>query len=128
MSDVEIEVTERSRKVVVDGRDLSGAVYSLDFHAEPGRDPRLELRLNIRDVSRLGAANVEVHLDPTCASYLESAGWTPPPGVGSVLDRDADGCPCERKDVSRYDAEPETILGRIVPTCPMHGVNRKAAA
>lgn len=53
-----------------------------------------------------------------CAFDLNAEVGRPP---RMELQRDADGCPCEHKDVSRTGAEPETILGRTVPTCPMHG-------
>jgi hypothetical protein len=86
----------------------------------------LEIELAIYDTTSFGAAHMEVHLDPTSIGYLERAGWTPPPGQPSMLDRDKDGCPCEKKDVGWPSDDPdkqETILGRTVPTCPVHGVS-----
>lgn len=123
MSEVEIEVGTNGLggKVVIDGHDIAQTVQGFNITAEVGRITRLELDLGIRDVTRFGSPHVQVHLDPTGAAYLERAGWTPPPGQRSVLQRNQDGCPCERKDVTVDEDKPQSILGRTVPTCPVHG-------
>jgi hypothetical protein len=126
MSEVEIEIGKNGLggKVVVDGHDLAGSVQGFTVHGQVGRNTRLELDLGVRDRTRFGSPHVQVDLDPTTVEYLERAGWTPPPGQPSALDRDEDGCPCEKKDVGWPRAKQKTILGRTVPTCPVHGVER----
>ena len=132
MSKVHIEVSPNGRggKVIIDGHDIAKSVQGLTVRSEVGHPTRLELDLWAHDVTTFDAKQVQVLIDPTVAGYLERAGWTPPPGVESVLDRDEHGCPCERVDVGWTADDPddqEKILGRTVPTCPVHGVNRKAS-
>jgi hypothetical protein len=126
MSDVEIEIgpSAYDGKVIVDGHDIAKAVRSIRIDAEVGYQTTVRLGLAVADVTKLSSAHAEVLIADSAAEYLERAGWTPPPGVPSVLPRRDDGCPCEWKDVSGPGTdpdEPELILGRVVPTCPVHG-------
>lgn len=133
MSTVHIELGPKSRdgKIVIDGYDIAGTVQGFHLSAEANRTPRLELDLRVHDVTTFESPHAQVLIDPTAAGFLERAGWTPPPGQASVLERDADGCPCERHTwwelpsgemvkESTAGAERKTILGRTVPTCPVH--------
>lgn len=128
MSHVHIEVSPNGRdgKVVIDGHDIAKSVTGFNISAEVGHRTRLELDLNVRDVTTFESEHVRVLVDPTAAGYLERAGWTPPPGVESVLERDKHGCPCEK---IMWQGRPETakVLGRTVPTCPIHGVDVRRA-
>lgn len=132
MSSVHIEVSPdgRNGKVVIDGHDIAQSVQGFTVHSRVGHVTQLELSLRALDVTTFEAAHVQVLIDSTTAEYLERAGWTPPPGTRSVLSRRADGCPCEQVDVglpTDDPAEQKTILGRTVPTCPVHGVNARRA-
>lgn len=122
MSTVHIELHPYTTagKIVIDGHDIAASVRALRFDAHAGRTAQLQLDLALHDTTRLGSAHVQVHLDPTTAEWLERAGWTPPPGVASVLVRREDGCPCQRVHAG---GTAEFILGRIVPTCPVHGAD-----
>lgn len=126
--------------IVVDGQDITGEVtgFTLTAEARPGIPPRLELDLRVHDVTTFEAPHVQVLINPTTAAYLERAGWTPPPGERSVLTRRADDCPCEQIEICESPdglmvdqkqpaAERKTILGRTVPTCPVHGINARRA-
>lgn len=140
MSSVHIEVSPNGTgKVVIDGHDIAKSVTGFTVHSQVGHTPRLELDLRAHDVTTFEAPHVQVLIDPTTAGFLERAGWTPPPGVESVLTRDADGCPCERHTWRERadgvllhpddpDGEEKSILGRTVPTCPVHGVNSRKSA
>lgn len=125
MSTVHIEVSPNGRdgKVVVDGQDIAKSVRGFTIRSEVNRAPSVEIDLGVHDVTTFESSHAQVLVDPTAAGFLERAGWTPPPGVRSVLPRRADGCPCERVDVgwAKEDpAEQKTIPGRTVPTCPVH--------
>lgn len=133
MSKVHIEVSPNGRdgKVIIDGHDIAPSTRGFRLSADVRSIPTLQLDLAIIDSTRIESQHVEVYLDPATAAYLERAGWTPPPGVKSVLGRDADGCPCERHiwwekpdgemaAETVPGAERKTILGRTVPTCPVH--------
>jgi hypothetical protein len=78
--------------------------------------------MSVINVTALGDQHVRALVGQTTAELLERAGWTPPPGVESVLERDEHGCPCDKV---MWQERPETarVLGRTVPTCPVHGVN-----
>lgn len=137
MSKVQIEVSPNGRggKVVIDGHDIAKSVQGFTVHGQVGHLTRVELNLRALDVTTFEAEHVQVLIDSTTAEFLERAGWLPPPGVRSVLSRRADGCPCEWVDVAVSvdgliggpNVRHETILGRTVPTCPIHGVNARKA-
>lgn len=124
MSNVHIEISPNGHdgKIIIDGHDIAPAVHGMNIQSEVGRQTRLKLDLRVHNITTLNAEHVQVLIAPTAAEYLERAGWTPPPGVESVLERDEHGCPCEKV---MWQGRPETakVLGRTVPTCPIHGVN-----
>lgn len=140
MSNVHIEVDGRGQdgRIIIDGHDIAKSTCGFTIRSEVGHVPQLELTLRSHGVTSFAAPHVQVLIDSTTAEYLERAGWTPPPGVASVLDRRDDGCPCQWIEVwegpdgrmvtsTATDAERREILGRTVPTCPVHGVNARKA-
>lgn len=129
MSEIEICIDRCATdgKIIVDGHDIAEAVSGFRIDARVGQITKVELDLVVIDATTFESPHVQLNLAPRVADYLERAGWTPPPGQRSVLDRDEDGCPCEKKDVGWPSDDPdkqEKVLGRTVPTCPVHGVER----
>ena len=125
MSDVKIKLgaTPADGEIVIDGHSLDG-ISGFQLTADVHRGQRLLLEVHAAETTRLDASHVTVHVDSSVLRLLERAGWTPPPGEGSLLDRDENGCPCEWKDTG-WPEKPERILGHIVPTCPVHGAKAR---
>jgi len=132
LSDVHIELDPNAGQgmVVIDGHNIRGSIegFTLQASANPGSRPRLVIALRAADCTTFEAPHVQVLIGDESAGLLERAGWTPPPGVRSVLDRDADGCPCEWREGNRVGNKAELLLGRTVPTCPVHGVREGGGA
>lgn len=138
MSTVHIEVSPNGRdgKVVIDGHDVHRAVQGFTVRHQAGHRVTVELDLAAHDLTTFGSEHAEVLIDPSAMRLLERAGWTPPPGVKSLLERKPDGCPCdwietwEAPDGQMVEEDDEgavkrSLLGRTVPTCPVHGVNAR---
>lgn len=124
MSNVEIELGTDSEKLVIDGQDITHSVYGFTLTADARtRTQRLVLDVAAPETTKFGSPHVTVLVDDSVLRILERAGWAPPPGTDSLLVRDENGCPCEYKEIG-WPGQEKKILGRSVPTCPIHGSTR----
>lgn len=65
-------------EVLVDGHDLSHAIQTLSLDMRAGQMPRVDLMLNIFDVTQFGDAEMRLAFAPGVEEALIALGWTPP--------------------------------------------------
>jgi hypothetical protein len=75
--DIELDGSGRGR-VVIGGQDISGALRGIVVRGGVGEAPRLELDLDVFDVTRLESAEMEILIPDDTRDALIALGWTPP--------------------------------------------------
>lgn len=65
-------------RVLIDGADIAKSLAGLTVHMGAGELPRIELDVQMVDVSRLGSLEAEVVLGAGAHDALVALGWTPP--------------------------------------------------
>lgn len=76
---VEVHQDSPSRyRVLIDGTDIAKGLTGLTLRLGADQVPRLELDLQLADMTGLGPIEAEVHLRKASHEALVALGWTPP--------------------------------------------------
>ncbi|MEV5592224.1 hypothetical protein [Streptomyces sp. NPDC052496] len=67
-------------QVLIDGANIAHALSGLTLHMRSCMVPRLELDVQLVDVTQLGSVEAEVVLGAGVTDMLTALGWTPPEG------------------------------------------------
>ncbi|MFE2140196.1 hypothetical protein ACFXA3_00250 [Streptomyces sp. NPDC059456] len=81
MSRHQVEIHQDSPdryRVLVDGVDIAQGLAGLSLRMSVGMIPRLDLDLQLIDVTQLGSIEAEVMLTRATHEALVALGWTPP--------------------------------------------------
>lgn len=76
-AEIEVGATAIGGRIALDGHDVSSAVRGFRITAI-GEVTRLELDLNVLDVTRIDSEQTEIVIPDATREALIALGWTPP--------------------------------------------------